>query len=76
MRRVMMVIVGLGVAVGVFAGQAAAQGQYPSVSNLKPFSAETNFMSRPGYLRYLVHQQNAQWITYEEATRIVKQQGG
>lgn len=75
MRRIMMVIIGLWVAVGIFAGQAAAQ-QYPSVNNLKPFSAETNFMSRAGYLRYLVHQQNAQWITYQEAARIVKQQGG
>jgi len=53
-----------------------SQGQYPSVSNLKEFSAEANFMSLPGYLRYLVFQQTGQWLTREEAVRIVNQQRG
>ncbi|MBI2122607.1 MAG: hypothetical protein HYT96_00430 [Armatimonadetes bacterium] len=48
--------------------------QYPNVSNLRPFSPEANFMSLPGYLRWLVFQQTAQWITYAEAARIVRQQ--
>lgn len=48
--------------------------QYPNVSNLKPFSPEANFMSLPGYLRWVVFQQTAQWITYAEAARIVRQQ--
>lgn len=55
---------------------AQTQGQYPSVSNLKEFSAEANFMSLPGYLRYLVFQQTGQWLTREEAVRIVRQQRG
>ena len=50
-------------------------GQVPTVANLKPFSAEADFMSLPGYLRYLMHQATGQWVTYAEATRVVKQQG-
>ena len=52
------------------------QGQYPNVASLKPFSAEANFMSLAGYLRYLVFQQTGQWLTREEAVRIVNQQRG
>jgi hypothetical protein len=59
---------------GVLAGQAMAQ--YPRVANLQPFSAEANFMSLPGYLRYLNFLQEKTWISREEATRIVKQQMG
>ena len=58
-----------------FSGVASAQ-QYPTVVNLKPFTAQADYMSQPGYLRYLVFQQSGQWVTYGEATRIVKQQGG
>jgi hypothetical protein len=57
------------------AGQPAPAGQYPKVSSLKSFSAEANFMSLPGYLRYLMHQQTGQWLTYAEASRAVRQQG-
>ena len=56
-------------------GQSVSPGQVPTVSNLKPFSAEADFMSLPGYLRYLMHQATGQWVTYAEATRVVKQQG-
>lgn len=48
--------------------------QYPNVSKLKAFAPETNFMSQPGYLRWVVFQQTGNWITYAEAERIVKQQ--
>lgn len=58
-----------------FVGIASAQ-QYPTVSNLTPFSAQTDYMSLPGYLRYVSYQQSQQWLTYTEATRIVKQQKG
>jgi hypothetical protein len=54
----------------------ATQGQYPNVGNLKPFSAEADYMSLAGYLRYLVFQQTSQWLTRQEATRIVGQQKG
>ena len=48
-------------------------GPYADVRNLKPFSAETDHMSLAGYLRYLTHQRTSQWLTYPEATRIVRQ---
>jgi len=50
--------------------------EVPSVANLEPFSAEANFMSLPGYLRWLLFQQNGNWITYQEAARMVQQQTG
>jgi hypothetical protein len=75
LRKLLIFTVAVGVAWSVFTGLTSAQS-YPNVGNLKPFSAETNFMSRAGYLRYLVHQQTGQWLTPEEANRVVKQQGG
>ena len=82
MRKIALLV--LSVMVLSLAGTAMAQttpapqtqGQYPSVANLKEFSAEANFMSLPGYLRYLVFQQTGQWLTREEAVRIVRQQRG
>jgi hypothetical protein len=53
---------------------ALAQTNYPDVSKLDPFSAETNFMSLPGYLRWVTFQQTSNWITYAEADRIVVEQ--
>ena len=52
---------------------AGTPGQIANVKNLKPFSAETAFMSLAGYLRYLTHQQTSQWLTRLEAERIVRQ---
>jgi hypothetical protein len=33
-------------------------------------------MSLPGYLRYVTFQQTNQWLTYQEAARVVAQQRG
>lgn len=90
MRKIALLVVG--VMVLSFAGAALAQttpapapaapapattqGQYPNVANLKAFGAEANYMSLAGYLRYLVFQQTSQWLTREEAVRIVNQQRG
>jgi hypothetical protein len=81
MRKIALLVIG--VMVLSFAGAAMAQtqpapsqGQYPNVANLKPFSAEADYMSLAGYLRYLVFQQTGQWLTRQEATRIVGQQKG
>jgi hypothetical protein len=70
---VMLVLTSLLLAAAI--APALAQ-QVPSVANLEPFSAEANFMSLPGYLRWLLFQQNGNWITYEEAARMVQQQTG
>jgi hypothetical protein len=61
--------------IGAAIAPAFAQ-QVPAVSNLKAFSAEANFMSLPGYLRWLLFQENGNWITYGEAARMVQQQTG
>lgn len=47
---------------------------FPRVAGLRPFSPETNFMSLPGYLRWLMFQATGTWITYQEAERVVKEQ--
>ena len=52
---------------------AGTPGQIANVKNLKPFSAETAYMSLAGYLRHLTHQQTSQWLTRVEAERIVRQ---
>jgi len=75
MRNVAALILGVILLSAVFTGVASAQ-QYPNVSNLRAFSAEANFMSLAGYLRYLTHQQTGQWLTYQEAARVVAQQKG
>lgn len=74
MRRTVAVVVGALLILAI--GAPALAQQYPNVANLKAYSAEANFMSLPGYLRWLVFQQTGQWISYAEATRVVRQQGG
>ncbi len=46
----------------------------PRVENLRPFSAETLYMSVVGFLRYVVYQQTGTWLTYLEATRMLHEQ--
>ncbi len=53
---------------------AASAQTYPNVKNVKAFSTAANFMSLPGYLRYLIHQRTGQWLTVLEAKRVVDQQ--
>jgi len=72
-QKLAVIVLGVLVFSGAFVGIASAQ-QYPVVSNLTPFTAETNFMSLAGYLRYLNHQTTGAWLTFAEATRIVGQQ--
>jgi hypothetical protein len=74
LRAIVMLVV-TSLLIGAAIAPALAQ-QVPSVSNLEPFSAEANFMSLPGYLRWLLFQQNGSWITYQEAARMVQQQAG
>ncbi len=60
----------------VIAPKAAHAQDYPNVANLTPFTAEANYMSKPGYLRYRNYVATNNWISYEEAARIVAEQGG
>jgi hypothetical protein len=75
MQKLAVIVLGVVMLSATFAGVASAQ-QYPIVSNLTPFSAETNYMSLAGYLRYVNHQQSGAWLTVPEAVRIVQQQKG
>ncbi|MHB8732669.1 MAG: hypothetical protein ACYDAB_12865 [bacterium] len=75
MRKFAVIVLGVVMLSAALSGIASAQ-QYPSVSSLTAFSASTNFMSQAGYLRYLMFQQTGQWLTYQEAGRIVQQQRG
>lgn len=62
---------------GAFAAGSSAQAQtYPQVAGLTAFSPECNYMSKPGYLRYRYALQGGEFITYESAAQIVKDQGG
>jgi hypothetical protein len=81
-KNIVIGIVTLGIISMLSAGFASAQtqttpagtpGPYANVKNLKPFTAETAYMSLAGYLRYVTHQQTNQWLTRVEAERIVRQ---
>lgn len=55
-------------------GAASAQGTAPDVRGLQPFTAETRYMSLPGYLRWQYHQETARWISWGEAVAMVHNQ--
>lgn len=61
---------------GLFPGGAApvAVAGFPQVAGLRPYSAETNYLSLPGYLRWIVYPASGVWITYAEAARVVQEQ--
>lgn len=61
---------------GTQAPVSAPTAGYPDVGRLKGFSPESQFMSLPGYLRWLVNQTSGTWITFAEANRIVQEQRG
>ena len=46
----------------------------PFVATQRAYSMVTNYMSLSGYLRWLVYQSSANWITASEASRMVKEQ--
>lgn len=46
----------------------------PFVAGQRAHSVVTNYMSLSGYLRWLVYQSSANWITLSEASRMVKEQ--
>jgi hypothetical protein len=75
MQKLAVIVLGAVMFSAMFAGMASAQPN-PNVSNLAPFSAETNYMSLAGYLRYVNHQHTGQWLTVPESVRIVQQQKG
>lgn len=59
-----------------FAGTSPSTTQYPEVANLTPFSQTANYMSLPGYLRYLSFLRLGNWLTYQQAARVVQEERG
>jgi len=74
MRRILVLIAGTALLLGL--PRVASAQQYPTVTDLKPYAAEANLMSLPGFLRYLTFQQTGEWLTWAEAERVVQQQSG
>ena len=72
MLLLVLVVAGL---LAVLSAPASAQ-QYPNVANLQPFTAQANYMSLPGYLRWLVFRDTGTWMSRDEAVRVVSEQGG
>lgn len=76
MRKIILGVALAAVAASAIAAPQAQAQDYPNVANLTPFTAEANYMSKPGYLRYRNFVTTNNWISYEEAARIVAEQGG
>jgi len=70
LRKVVITSVIFPIVSQIFPPTASAQ-RYPVVADLTPFSTETNFMSVPGFLRYLTDQHYGFYLTYSEAERVV-----
>lgn len=64
----------LSMAVSLVSSPKAWGAEYPQVVNLRKFSIETNYMSHPGYLRYLTFVEQGVWISRKEAVAIVREQ--
>jgi hypothetical protein len=60
----------------VSAAIPAAAQTVPDVRGIQPFSAQSNFMSLEGYLRYQYFQQNKNWVSAAEAKQMVIAQIG
>ncbi|OPZ83262.1 MAG: hypothetical protein BWY76_02358 [bacterium ADurb.Bin429] len=54
--------------------QPAAAQTIPNVRGLQAFTAETRFMSLPGYLRWQYFVENDVWISRAEANALVTAQ--
>ena len=48
------------------APRTLAQGEYPNLSGLCAFTAAANYMSLPGYLRWMTFKDQNCWLTYAE----------
>lgn len=53
---------------------ANAQQGSAFVANLEPFSPAANYMSLPGYYRFLTWQESGEWISRSEAEAAVEHQ--
>ena len=70
---VLVVLVMLGT-ITALATPPAAAADYTSVAGLQPWSAESNYMSLAGYLRWMTFKEQGIWLSVPEAKRIVSEQ--
>lgn len=76
MRKILIALALVLTTTAIALPQAQAQAPtYPDVKNVTPFTAQANYMSKAGYLRYRYFVQSGTWISYEEADRIAREQG-
>ncbi len=52
----------------------ASAAEYTNVAGLQQWSAETNYMSLAGYLRWMTFKDQGIWLSMPEAQRIVAEQ--
>lgn len=72
-KLVVVVVLAMAALIGTLtAPNAEAQ---VSVSGLRPFSPEANYMSLPGYLRWVTLRDTGRWISREEAEQRVRAGG-
>jgi len=80
MRGLVVTFVGLvafsALSTGVAFAAATPKILYPEVANFTPFSPQANYMSLPGYLRYLSYERGGHWLTYKEAAQVVQEERG
>lgn len=75
MRLLTIILILAGLLTVILSGALkATAAEYPNVVNLKSYSVQANYMSLPGYLRYLVYEKDNVWITFGEAKKAVKSQ--
>jgi len=70
---VLVVLVLLGTMIALATPPASA-AEYTDVAGLQPWSAETNYMSLAGYLRWMTFKEQGVWLSMPEAKRIVAEQ--
>jgi hypothetical protein len=68
---VVLVMVAMVMAVATMPASAA---EYKDVSGMKPFAAESNYMSLAGYLRWMTFKEQGLWLSMAEAKQIVAEQ--
>ncbi|HEY3416786.1 MAG TPA: hypothetical protein VGM23_07880 [Armatimonadota bacterium] len=72
MKRIVVALILASIAVMGLSLQASAQ-TIPTVKGITAFSAQANYMSLAGYLRWQYFVQNKTWISPQEAQNLVNQ---
>jgi hypothetical protein len=71
--RLLVLFALLGMLVALATAPASA-AEYTNVAGLEQWSAESNYMSLAGYLRWMTFREQGIWLSMPEAQRIVAQQ--